>query len=228
MPLILRQKLDHLAPGDSVDRGVNFLLLDDLGYLPQGPRSPRCSSPSSPNATSGGPWASPPTWSTRSGNAFANPMAIDAAIDRGGPPHHYPRVRRPQLPHRCGPAAGSGTEGESQSPVNRHPPTPYSSGGPRSIQERGSPSALRRDSSARRRAPSLIASFQGESFEALNAHLERRCLPRMDARLRGHSESIGQRMERDLEALLPPPAAARPACLSQAGRVSSLSLVRYP
>ena len=41
---------------------------------------------------------------------------------RGGPPHHYPRVRRPQLPHRCGPAAGSGKEGESQSPVNRHPP----------------------------------------------------------------------------------------------------------
>ena len=97
----------------------------------------------------------------------------------GGPPHHYPRVRRPQLPHRCGPAAGSGTEGESQSPVNRHPPTPYSS--------------------ARRRAPSLIASSQSESFEALNAHLERRCMARMDARLRGHSESIGQRMERDLE-----------------------------
>ncbi len=45
-----------------------------------------------------------------------------------------------------------------------------------------------------------VPSF--ESFEALNAHLERRCLARMDARLRGHSESIGQRMERDLEALL--------------------------
>ena len=45
--------------------------------------SPRCSSPSSPNATKEGPWASPPTWSTRSGNAFANPMATDAAIDRG-------------------------------------------------------------------------------------------------------------------------------------------------
>ena len=42
-----------------------------------------------------------------------------------------------------------------------------------------------------------VPSF--ESFEALNAHLERRCLERMDARLRGHSESIGQRMERDLE-----------------------------
>ena len=50
-----------------------------------------------------------------------------------------------------------------------------------------------------------IPSF--ESFEALNAHLERRCLTRMDARLRGHTESIGQRMERDLEALLPLPGA---------------------
>ena len=67
-----------------------------------------------------------------------------------------------------------------------------------------------------------IPSF--ESFEALNAHLERRCLTRMDARLRGHTESIGQRMERDLEAL---PAAPYDACDQRAGRVSSLSLVRY-
>ena len=66
-----------------------------------------------------------------------------------------------------------------------------------------------------------------ESFETLNAHLERRCLARMDARLRGHSESIGQRMERDLEALLPLPPVACDACEKQAGRVSSLSLVRY-
>ena len=65
------------------------------------------------------------------------------------------------------------------------------------------------------------------SFEALNAHLERRCLARMDARLRGHSESIGQRMERDLEALLPLLAVAYDASEKQAGRVSSLSLVRY-
>ena len=70
-----------------------------------------------------------------------------------------------------------------------------------------------------------VPSF--ESFEALNAHLERRCLERMDARLRGHSESIGQRMERDLEALLPLPEAPYDACEKQAGRVSSLSLVRY-
>ena len=70
-----------------------------------------------------------------------------------------------------------------------------------------------------------VPSF--ESFEALNAHLERRCLERMDAWLRGHSESIGQRMERDLEALLPLPEAPYDACEKQAGRVSSLSLVRY-
>ena len=70
-----------------------------------------------------------------------------------------------------------------------------------------------------------IPSF--ESFEALNAHLEQRCLARMDARLRGHTETIGQRMERDLEALLPLPDAPYDACEKQAGRVSSLSLVRY-
>ena len=70
-----------------------------------------------------------------------------------------------------------------------------------------------------------VPSF--ESFDALNAYLERRCLERMDAQLRGHRETIGQRMERDLDALLPLPSAAYDACDKQAGRVSSLSLVRY-
>ena len=78
---------------------------------------------------------------------------------------------------------------------------------------------------ARRNFLVPIPSF--ESFEALNAYLERRCLERMDAQLRGHAETIGQRMERDLEALLPLPQAPYDACDKQAGRVSSLSLVRY-
>ena len=78
---------------------------------------------------------------------------------------------------------------------------------------------------ARRNFLVPIPSF--ESFDALNAYLERRCLERMDAQLRGHAESIGQRMERDLEALLPLPNAPYDACDKQAGRVSSLSLVRY-
>ena len=70
-----------------------------------------------------------------------------------------------------------------------------------------------------------VPSF--ESFKALNAHLEARCLERMDAKLRGHTETIGQRMERDLEALLPLPAVPYEACDQRATRVSSLSLVRY-
>ena len=66
-----------------------------------------------------------------------------------------------------------------------------------------------------------------ESFTALNAHLEGHCLERMDATLRGHAETIGQRMERDLDALLPLLPVPYDACDRQAGRVSSLSLVRY-
>ena len=49
----------------------------------------------------------------------------------------------------------------------------------------------------------------------------------MDARLRGHDETIGQRMEGDQEALLPLPAVPYDARDKQASRVSSLSLVRY-
>ena len=70
-----------------------------------------------------------------------------------------------------------------------------------------------------------IPSF--ESYEALNAYLEERCLERMEDRLRGHDETIGQRMERDLEALLSLPAAPYEASDKHVSRVSSLSLVRY-
>ena len=45
--------------------------------------------------------------------------------------------------------------------------------------------------------------------------------------MRGYTETIGQRMERDLEALLPLSPVAYDACEKQTGRVSSLSLVRY-
>ena len=49
----------------------------------------------------------------------------------------------------------------------------------------------------------------------------------MDTQFRGHTETIGQRLEPDLEALLSLPDAPCDACDKQAGRVSSLSLVRY-
>ena len=66
-----------------------------------------------------------------------------------------------------------------------------------------------------------------ETFEALNAHLTECCLKRMGERLRGHTETIGERLERDLAAFqqpLPPP---YDACEKVGTRVSSLSLVRY-
>ena len=66
-----------------------------------------------------------------------------------------------------------------------------------------------------------------ESFEALNAHLDDCCRKRMSDRLRGHTETIAERLERDLAALrkpLPPP---YDACEKVGTRVSSLSLVRY-
>ena len=111
----------------------DFLLLDDLGYLPQGAEESEILftliaeryERRSLGITSNLVYSE---W-----ERLRQPHGHRRSHRPGGPPHHYPRVRRPQLPHRCGPAAGSGTECESQSPVNRHPPTPYSSGGPRSM-----------------------------------------------------------------------------------------------
>ena len=73
----------------------------------------------------------------------------------------------------------------------------------------------------------LVPIPRAENFDELNAHLESECLERMDARLRGHTESIGERMERDLGALLALPAAPYDASDKHATRVSSQSLVRY-
>ena len=66
-----------------------------------------------------------------------------------------------------------------------------------------------------------------DSFAALNAHLAECCVKRMGEVLRGHTETIGERLVRDLAAFrrpLPPP---YDACEKVGTRVSSLSLVRY-
>ena len=78
---------------------------------------------------------------------------------------------------------------------------------------------------ARRNFLVPIPSF--ETFDALNAYLGERRLERLGRRLRGHDETIGRRMERDLEALLPLPATPYDASDKHVSRVSSLSLVRY-
>ena len=53
------------------------------------------------------------------------------------------------------------------------------------------------------------------------------CRWRLGDRLRGHDETIGERLVRDRGALLPLPPAPYDACEKKAVRVSSLSLVRY-
>ena len=73
----------------------------------------------------------------------------------------------------------------------------------------------------------LVPAPSYPSFDALNSYLEERCLERLGRRLRGHDETIGQRMERDLDALLPLPATHYDAGDRHVSRVSSLSLVRY-
>jgi len=65
------------------------------------------------------------------------------------------------------------------------------------------------------------------TWDAFNAHLEVECRKRRERTLRGHTETIAERFERDRAALLPLPAAPYEACEKVSARVSSLALVRY-
>ena len=63
------------------------------------------------------------------------------------------------------------------------------------------------------------------NFDDLNTHLEACCAKRWAEQLRGHDQTVGERLERDravLQRLI-----AYDACDKRPGRVSSLSLVRY-
>ena len=65
------------------------------------------------------------------------------------------------------------------------------------------------------------------SWEDFNAWLEAQCRKRQADILRGHAETIGARLARDLEAMADLPAAPFDACDQATGRVSSQALVRY-
>jgi hypothetical protein len=65
------------------------------------------------------------------------------------------------------------------------------------------------------------------SWDALNEQFVHDGLARRAQRLRGHTETIGERFKRDRAALLPLPAARFEACDKTTVRVSSISLVRY-
>lgn len=66
-----------------------------------------------------------------------------------------------------------------------------------------------------------------DDFDTLNASLEARCFDRQSEVLRGHSESIGERLMRDLDALMALPPVPYDACEKVSTRATSISMVRY-
>jgi transposase len=65
------------------------------------------------------------------------------------------------------------------------------------------------------------------TWDDFNAWLEEQCRKRHADILRGHHETIGQRLQRDLDAMMDLPPAPFEACDQATGRVSSQALVRY-
>ena len=64
-------------------------------------------------------------------------------------------------------------------------------------------------------------------WDTFNDYLEEQCLKRQADILRGHKISIGERLDADLTAMRPLPAAPFEACDLQSGQVTSTSQVRY-
>src|SRR3954463_6945788 len=73
----------------------------------------------------------------------------------------------------------------------------------------------------------LVPIPHAASFAALNEQLLAGCRRRLGDRLRGQSETIGERLTRDLACFHDLPASPYEACETRTGRVSSLSLGRY-
>jgi hypothetical protein len=73
----------------------------------------------------------------------------------------------------------------------------------------------------------LVPAPRFASFDDLNAWLEAQCLKRQDDVVRGHGETIGERLLRDLDKLLPLPPAGYDACEKVSTRATSISMVRY-
>lgn len=65
------------------------------------------------------------------------------------------------------------------------------------------------------------------TWDGFNDWLEEQCRKRQNDKLRGHSETIGARLQQDPEAMAPLSAAPFAACDQASGRVNSRALVRY-
>jgi hypothetical protein len=73
----------------------------------------------------------------------------------------------------------------------------------------------------------IVPALRYDSFDDLNAHLEQRCLERQGDKLRGHNQTIGDRLISDLEARMGLPVAEYEACDHVSTRAKSISIVRY-
>jgi len=73
----------------------------------------------------------------------------------------------------------------------------------------------------------MVPAPRYDSFDDLNAHLEQRCLERKGDKLRGHNQTIGDRLMSDLEALMGLSVAEYEACDHVSTRATSISMVRY-
>jgi len=73
----------------------------------------------------------------------------------------------------------------------------------------------------------LVPAPRFDSFDALNLLLEEQCLKRQDDTVRGHAEAIGDRLMRDLDALMVMPPTPYDACEKVSTRATSISMVRY-
>lgn len=73
----------------------------------------------------------------------------------------------------------------------------------------------------------MVPAPRFESFDALNAWLEEQCLRRQNDVVRGHSATIGDRLLRDLDALMALPPVPYDACEKVSTRATSISMVRY-
>jgi len=71
----------------------------------------------------------------------------------------------------------------------------------------------------------LIPQFA--TWDAFSGWLEEQCRKRQRFRLRGESETIGERLQRDLAAMRPLPASPFDACDQASARVTAHSLVHY-
>jgi hypothetical protein len=65
------------------------------------------------------------------------------------------------------------------------------------------------------------------TWDAFNVWLEEQCRKRQRDRLRGESETIGERLQRDLAAMRPLPVSPFDACDQASATVTAQSLVRY-